>query len=217
MERGAHSWDPMVKGLRWLGENDFTIHLAGRTYWNEDDASLRDGYRAMIANLGLNVDADDPMQMVLFPEMDEKAEVPEITTDCWGILGVDPKGIMCASSRMVVKRKGADKPAVVACTLLPYDEQFETGATLKEASGIVKTQPPPLRQVLRPWRGLLQQGVSAACSRPGIAGRRLKRTEGSQIRSMGRSRLRSASDDGSRVHSGRGRLSCPGDQQESCD
>ena len=40
---------------------------------------------------------------------------------------------MCASSRMVVKRKGAEKPAVLACTLLPYDEQFEMGATLEEA------------------------------------------------------------------------------------
>lgn len=142
MERGARSWDPMVKGLRWLGENGFTIHLAGRTYWNEDEASLREGYRAMIADLDLAVDADDPMQLVLFPEMDEKAEVPEITTACWGILGVDPAGIMCAGSRMVVKRKGADKPAVVACTLLPYDEQFEMGATLKEASGIVKLNHP---------------------------------------------------------------------------
>jgi hypothetical protein len=43
---------------------------------------------------------------------------------------------------MVVKRKGADKPAVVACTLLPYDEQFEMGETLKEASGIVKLNHP---------------------------------------------------------------------------
>jgi uncharacterized Fe-S cluster-containing radical SAM superfamily protein len=142
MERGTHSWDPMVRGLRWLGENGFTIHLAGRTYWNEDEASLREGYRAMIADMNLATDADDPMQLVLFPEMDEKAEVPEITTACWGILGVDPKGIMCASSRMVVKRKGADKPAVVACTLLPYDEQFEMGETLKEASGIVKLNHP---------------------------------------------------------------------------
>jgi len=40
---------------------------------------------------------------------------------------------MCATSRMVVKRKGAERPAVVACTLLPYDPQFELGATLGEA------------------------------------------------------------------------------------
>jgi hypothetical protein len=40
---------------------------------------------------------------------------------------------MCASSRMVVKRKGAEKPAVLACTLLPYAPEFELGETLAEA------------------------------------------------------------------------------------
>jgi hypothetical protein len=34
---------------------------------------------------------------------------------------------------MVVKRKGAERPAVVACTLLPYDPRFELVHTLREA------------------------------------------------------------------------------------
>ncbi|MBC6440711.1 MAG: radical SAM protein [Rhodospirillales bacterium] len=142
LERGKRSWDPMVQGLRWLAEHDFKVHLAGRTRWEEDEASLRKGFRTFIAGMGLKVNADDPMELVLFPEMDEKAEVPEITTACWGILGVDPKGIMCASARMVVKRKGAETPAVVACTLLPYDPRFEMGTTLAEASGAVKLNHP---------------------------------------------------------------------------
>ena len=45
--------------------------------------------------------------------------------------------MMCATSRMVVKRKGADKPVVLACTLLAYEPQFELGQTLKEASRAV--------------------------------------------------------------------------------
>jgi hypothetical protein len=60
--------------------------------------------------------------------------VPEITEACWGILDLSPSAVMCASSRMVVKRKGAAAPAVLACTLLAYDERFELGATLAEAS-----------------------------------------------------------------------------------
>ena len=71
---------------------------------------------------------------MLFPEMDAAADVPEITTACWGILGKAPDSLMCASSRMVVKRRGAARPAVVACTLLPYDPQFELGGTLAEAA-----------------------------------------------------------------------------------
>jgi hypothetical protein len=59
--------------------------------------------------------------------------VPEITTRCWGILHKSPDSMMCATSRMVVKRKGAARPSVVPCTLLPYEAQFDMGATLTEA------------------------------------------------------------------------------------
>ncbi|MEE8172653.1 MAG: radical SAM protein, partial [Alphaproteobacteria bacterium] len=37
-------------------------------------------------------------------------------------------------SRMVVRRKGAARPAVVACTLLPYAPEFELGDTLAAAT-----------------------------------------------------------------------------------
>ena len=79
------------------------------------------------------MDAGDPDTLVLFPEMDEAAEVPEITTACWGILDVNPAHMMCASARMVVRRRDADAAEVVACTLLPYADEFALGATLKES------------------------------------------------------------------------------------
>jgi hypothetical protein len=75
---------------------------------------------------------------VLFPEMEGDADVPEITERCWGILGKRPEEVMCATSRMVVKRKGAARPVVVSCTLLPDDEGFEMGATLAAAARPVK-------------------------------------------------------------------------------
>ena len=59
--------------------------------------------------------------------------MPEITTACWGILHKSPRDVMCASSRMVVKRKGASAPVVLPCTLLPYDVAFEMGPTLAAA------------------------------------------------------------------------------------
>ena len=61
---------------------------------------------------------------------------------CWGILKKSPDSVMCASARMVVKRKGAPRPAVVACTLLPYDPQFELGETLAESVGQVRLNHP---------------------------------------------------------------------------
>jgi hypothetical protein len=74
--------------------------------------------------------------------MDEKADVPEITESCWSILGKSPVDVMCASSRMVVKRKNAERPVVLACTLLPYDPRFELGSTLAEASRDVSLNHP---------------------------------------------------------------------------
>ena len=141
-ERGERSWKPTMEGLGWLVAHGFTVRIAGRTPWNEDEASLRRGYARMFAERGMPLDAQDPAHLVLFPEMDAQVDVPEITTSCWGILKRSPDAMMCASSRMVVKRRDAPRPAVVACTLLPYDPQFELGATLAEASGGVKLNHP---------------------------------------------------------------------------
>lgn len=137
-ERGENTWAPMVKGLQWLSAHGFAIDVAGRTRWNDKEDDLRHGFARLFKSLDVSVDAQNPKELMLFPEMDEGAEVPEITTDCWGILNVDPNDMMCATSRMVVKRKGAEKPTVLACTLLPYEEEFEIGTTLKQASERVK-------------------------------------------------------------------------------
>lgn len=132
-ERGAGSFDKTLRGMDFLRDAGIPMAVAGRALWHESDAGARDGYRALFETRGYPIDAANPGQCVLFPEMDLSAEVPEITTACWGILDKSPDSVMCASSRMVVKRKGADRPVVLACTLLAYDEQFELGETLQEA------------------------------------------------------------------------------------
>lgn len=134
-ERGAGSFDRTLEGLRFLAGHGFRLHIAGRAAFGAgDEAKLRADFAALFAAHGIAVDATDPVALMLFPEMDATADVPEITTACWGILGKSPDSLMCASARMVVKRKGAARPAVLACTLLAYDPQFELGATLAEAS-----------------------------------------------------------------------------------
>ena len=141
-ERGKGAYDSTLAGMRWLRDHGFQMAVAGRTIWGDTDAASRAGYAELFEREGFAIDARDPGETVLFPEMDETAEVPEITTACWGILNKSPRDIMCASSRMVVKRKGADRPAVLACTLLPYDPQFELGETLAEAEAPVKLNHP---------------------------------------------------------------------------
>lgn len=131
--RGAGSWHPAVEGLRWLANNRFDFTIAGRLLWNEPEKALRKQYQSFLDELQIELDAANPQKLVLFPEMDARADVPEISESCWGILGKRPDSVMCATSRMVVKRKGREGASVVACTLLPYDERFELGITLTEA------------------------------------------------------------------------------------
>ena len=141
-ERGLRSWQPTIEGLVWLAENGFSMDVAGRRLTPEPEDSLRAGYGRLFDELGLPVDASDPERLMLFPEMDPASDVPEITTACWGILHKSPEAVMCASARMVVKRKDASAPTVVACTLVPYDARFEMGRTLKDASGAVSLNHP---------------------------------------------------------------------------
>ncbi|MEQ9143202.1 MAG: radical SAM protein [Parvibaculaceae bacterium] len=132
-ERGGGAFAKAMEGLTFLKDAGATLSIAGRTCWNEAEDEARAGYETLFQEHDLPIDASDPAALILFPEMDERAEVPEITTGCWSILGVDPNDMMCATSRMVVKHKGASTPTVVACTLLPYADGFDFGPSLEEA------------------------------------------------------------------------------------
>ena len=140
-ERGPRSWAGALDGLRWLSANGFRVAVAGRL-GHEDQAAARAGYATLFAREDVAVDVADPSRLVLFPEMDARADVPEITTACWGILGKSPTDVMCANSRMVVHRRGEPAPRVAACTLIPHDPGFDMGATLVEAGGDVRLNHP---------------------------------------------------------------------------
>ncbi|GAB4533119.1 MAG: hypothetical protein Kow00133_21180 [Amphiplicatus sp.] len=132
-ERGPGAFEEAMKGLSWLAERGFSLAAAGRTLWGETEEETRAGYRRLFTERKIPIDADDPSALVLFPEMDERAEVPEISEACWGVLGRRPDSVMCATSRMIVKRRGTSAPSVLACTLIPYSPAFELGRTLGES------------------------------------------------------------------------------------
>jgi uncharacterized Fe-S cluster-containing radical SAM superfamily protein len=141
-ERGRRSWAPTLDGLVWLARNGFRVDVAGRRFTGETEDGLRAGFARLFADHGIGMDAYDPIRLMLFPEMEPARDVPEITTACWGILDKSPDDVMCAGARMVVKRKDAPAPVVVACTLLPYDPDFEMGTTLGAASRPVSLNHP---------------------------------------------------------------------------
>ncbi len=136
-ERGEGSFAKTMEGLAWLTRTGVTVEIAGRFLSGDDEAAIREGFARLFADHGIAIDCANPQALVLLPEMSPHDDPPEITEQCWTILRKSPDDVMCSNSRMVVKRRDAAAPAVLACTLLPYDERFELGASLKEASGAV--------------------------------------------------------------------------------
>ena len=128
--RGKNTFNIMMEGLKWLNQNNFNYALATRLLWGEQEDELRDNFNLFIDKYNLKLDAKSKEQLVTFTEMDEKVDTPEITTACWNLLGKNPDDIMCSSSRMVVKKKTSLKPSVIACTLLPYEDEFDLGQNL---------------------------------------------------------------------------------------
>ena len=131
--RGKNTFNVMMEGLKWLNQNNFNYALATRLLWGEQEDQLRDNFNLFIDKYNLKLDAKSKEQLVTFAEMDEKVDTPEITTACWNLLGKNPDDMMCSSSRMVVKKKTSPKPSVIACTLLPYEDEFDLGQNLTDS------------------------------------------------------------------------------------
>jgi len=136
-ERGSDTWDKALAGIEWLRDQGAKVAIAGRQLADESLEDAKANYGRLLEALQMKLDVDNPEELVLFPEMDASLDTPEITENCWDILSLPKEAVMCSASRMVVKRKGEATPRVAACTLLPYDEQFDLGETLKEASQAV--------------------------------------------------------------------------------
>jgi uncharacterized Fe-S cluster-containing radical SAM superfamily protein len=132
-ERGLGAFKKTLHGMDWLRDMKILFSVAGRKIWNETEAETRLGYGKLFKKKCYAIDANDPADIILFPEINENIETPEITNDCWNELEKDPDTVMCSYSRMVVKRNGMKKPVVLACTLITTSSEFELGYTLKEA------------------------------------------------------------------------------------
>jgi MoaA/NifB/PqqE/SkfB family radical SAM enzyme len=131
--RGKNTFNVMMEGLKWLNQNNFNYALATRLLWGEQEDQLRDNFNLFIDKYNLKLDTKSKEQLVTFAEMNEKVDTPEITTACWNLLGKNPDDMMCSSSRMVVKKKTSQKPSVIACTLLPYEDEFDLGQNLTDS------------------------------------------------------------------------------------
>lgn len=131
-ERGEGTFDKTLENIQWFHKQGFNVSLAGRSLQDEDLAQATQSYRELLASYDIDIHLEEG-KLVVFPEMDTNREVPEITTKCWDILNKSPEQQMCATERMIVKRKGDELPTIVPCTLLAYDKQFDLGHKLDTA------------------------------------------------------------------------------------
>jgi MoaA/NifB/PqqE/SkfB family radical SAM enzyme len=134
-ERGSGAFKRTIRNIKWLSDNGFDLSIASRSLIDETHEQAVEGHAQLLKELEVDLDLDS--KMVVFPEMQSGRDVPEITTECWGILNKSPKDQMCATERMIVKRKGEHHPVVMPCTLLAYDDQFVMGKTLTESKAPV--------------------------------------------------------------------------------
>lgn len=132
-ERGPKTFDRTLSTIQKLLDWGFDVSIAGRSLKHEPLFEALEGYQTLLNQYGIPLKIEMDKNIVIFPEMSPEKDVPEITTACWDILNVSPHAQMCANERMVVKRKGHEKPVVLPCTLITYDSDFELGDTLKES------------------------------------------------------------------------------------
>ena len=132
-ERGPKTFERTLLTMNTLTNMGFSLSVAGRSLVNESRVEALAGYQKILDDYQVGIEIKEGENLVIFPEMTTTRNVPEITTSCWDILNVKPEQQMCASERMVVKRKGTEKPIVLPCTLIAYDPKFELGHTLEES------------------------------------------------------------------------------------
>jgi sulfatase maturation enzyme AslB (radical SAM superfamily) len=133
-ERGVDTFDETLNNIFWLAQNGFSLSLAGRSLTKESLEFALEGYQLLLRTYNIPLTLELGKNIVIFPEMDLVHNVPEITTSCWGILNKSPMDQMCATERMIIKKKDDDRATVMPCTLLAYDSQFELGRTLSESA-----------------------------------------------------------------------------------
>lgn len=130
--RGKNTFEQTLEQLQWLNKSGFDISIAARTLTDEDLGKSRLEYQELLKAYDIELNIEE--KLVIFPEMNEAKEVPEISVACWDILKKSPSDQMCATERMIVKRKGEEQAIVMPCTLLAYQDQFILGHSLAEAN-----------------------------------------------------------------------------------
>jgi uncharacterized Fe-S cluster-containing radical SAM superfamily protein len=132
--RGWGNFRRALEGLALLHQRGFAVSVTRQMSVGEDATAVAMAFRGMLARHGLPPD----LGIVALPDYDTPGRKPGHAAlsddELMRCLPGDSRGrLMCARSKMVVKRAGAMR--VYACPLVDDDGEYDQGATLAEALG----------------------------------------------------------------------------------
>jgi sulfatase maturation enzyme AslB (radical SAM superfamily) len=133
--RGHGNFDLALQGAKELHAADFRVSLARQREKGEDVEAKDGAFVPLLRKAGLPCD----IAIVSFPDFltpGVAPRAPHITRDCMTRYHTEESRgtFMCAFSKMIVKRNGQMR--VYACTLVDDDEDYDVGASLKEAMAV---------------------------------------------------------------------------------
>ena len=154
-ERGRRSWKPTIDGLCWLARNGFSLHVASRRLSGESEAEIRSGFARLFGELGIDIDAADPVRLMVFPEMEPPPMFPKSPRRA-GAFSANRRRASCApprgwSSNARGRRGRRSSPAHCCPT----------------TSASNSARPLPRRAV--PCRSIIRIAPNSACSAAGPA------------------------------------------------
>ena len=168
-ERGEGTFAISLKGMDWLRDNGIRMAVAGRTIWGEREHDTRRGYAALYAEHGYPIDPDDPSATVLFPEIEPAVDTPEITTECWQILGVPPGRYDVRVLTHGGETQGRSAPVSGRLHTASLRSTVRAWAHFAGSGKVGLAESPELRPVLCARRGVVQPQMNVpSISVPGV-------------------------------------------------
>lgn len=130
--RGWGNFRRALEGLALLKQRGFQVSVTRQAAEGEDRAAVEKSFRELFVRQQLPAD----LEVVALPDYGMPGSARARVAVGMDELGRDfmaggPRGLMCAISKMVVKRGGQMR--VYACPLVDDDGEFDQGATLAEA------------------------------------------------------------------------------------
>lgn len=128
VERGWGNFKRAIEGIRILHSAGFEVSIARQSKADENEPEVIARYRELLAKNRL----PPTLRLIPWREFGRPGVGPSVAPPSAEEVADSPHALMCAGSRMIVKRDG--KLRVHACALTDDDARFDLGPSLAESA-----------------------------------------------------------------------------------